>query len=62
MPFSGTNLTIGEINSWALTNIPRFQIPGDYVLIEELPKLSSGKIDIIKLQIMYESHRKLTDQ
>ena len=62
VPFSGTNLTISEINSWALTNIPRFQIPGDYVLIEELPKLSSGKIDIIKLQIMYESHRKLTDQ
>ena len=62
VPFPGKILTIGEINSWALTNIPRFQIPGDYVLIEKLPRLGSGKIDIIKLQIMYESHRKLTDQ
>lgn len=62
VPFSGTILTIGEINSWALTNIPRFQIPGDYVFIEKLPKLGSGKIDILKLQNMYESHRESTDQ
>lgn len=61
VPFPGTSLAIGEINSWAFTNIPRFQIPGDYILIEKLPKLGSGKIDILKLQIMYESHRKLTD-
>lgn len=61
VPFPGTNLTTGEINSWAFTNIPRFQIPGDYVLIEKLPKLGSGKIDILKLQIMYESHRHLTN-
>lgn len=61
VPFPGTNLTIGEINSWALTNIPRFQIPSEYILIEKLPKLGSGKIDMLQLQDMYESHRQLTD-
>jgi long-chain acyl-CoA synthetase len=61
VPFPGSSLTISEINSWALKNVPRFQIPGDYVLIEKLPKLASGKIDMIKLQTMYESLSKLTD-
>jgi long-chain acyl-CoA synthetase len=59
VPLPGICVTISEINSWALINIPRFQIPGDYFLIETLPRLGSGKIDILKLQIMYESDRHL---
>ena len=56
-----SSLTIGEINSWAFTNVPRFQIPGDYILIKKLPKLGSGKIDVLKLQVMYESHRQISN-
>jgi acyl-CoA synthetase (AMP-forming)/AMP-acid ligase II len=62
VPFPGTTLTKGEINSWALLNIPRFQIPGDYILIEKLPKLGSGKIDILKLKVMYESYSQTTNK
>jgi fatty-acyl-CoA synthase len=56
----GTSLTKSEINSWSLINIPRFQIPGDYIFLDTLPKLGSGKIDIIKLQIIFQSHGEIT--
>jgi fatty-acyl-CoA synthase len=54
--FPGASLTKSEINSWSLINIPRFQIPGDYIFLEKLPKLGSGKVDIIKLQTIFQSH------
>jgi long-chain acyl-CoA synthetase len=56
----GISLSKSEINSWSLINIPRFQIPGDYIFLERLPKLGSGKIDIIKLQIIFQSHGEIT--
>jgi len=42
-----------EINSWALLNIPKFQIPHDYIFLDSLPKLGSGKIDAVKLKSIY---------
>jgi len=48
-----------EINSWALLNIPKFQIPHDYIFLDSLPKLGSGKIDAMKLRLIYSklSHK-----
>jgi acyl-CoA synthetase (AMP-forming)/AMP-acid ligase II len=42
-----------EVNSWAVSNIPRFQLPHKYIFLENLPKLGSGKIDYIKLRSKY---------
>jgi acyl-CoA synthetase (AMP-forming)/AMP-acid ligase II len=42
-----------EINSWALLNIPKFQIPHDYIFLDSFPKLGSGKIDAMKLRSIY---------
>jgi acyl-CoA synthetase (AMP-forming)/AMP-acid ligase II len=42
-----------EVNSWAVSNIPRFQLPHKYIFLENLPKLGSGKIDSIKLRAKY---------
>lgn len=42
-----------EINSWGLLNIPKFQIPHDYIFLDSLPKLGSGKIDTLTLRSIY---------
>lgn len=42
-----------EINSWALLNIPKFQMPHDYIFLDALPKLGSGKVDSISLRSIY---------
>lgn len=40
--------------------LPRFMVPGEFVLVNQLPQLSSGKIDRKALEVDFAQHRKTT--
>ncbi|KAJ5788123.1 hypothetical protein N7457_003113 [Penicillium paradoxum] len=40
--------------------LPRFMIPGEFVLVDQFPQLPSGKIDRKKLEADFVRHRSLT--
>ncbi|KAJ3493844.1 hypothetical protein NLG97_g4473 [Lecanicillium saksenae] len=49
---------ISSCNQW----LPRFMIPGEVVLLEELPRLPSGKVNAKELQRQFEQSKSQTGQ
>jgi acyl-coenzyme A synthetase/AMP-(fatty) acid ligase len=49
-PVSGATLTAQELQSFCAERVPRYMVPESFVLRDELPKTSTGKIDRVALR------------
>lgn len=52
------NLDVKALESYTLTHLPEAMAPSEYVVVEEFPQLSSGKIDNKGLIKLWEEQRK----
>ena len=49
VPVPGQTLTVDELRSWLEPRLARFKMPREIVLIDELPRLGSGKVNRVQL-------------
>lgn len=45
VPKKGENITIESLNSYLKTKLPEYMVPQNFVIIEEMPLLSNGKVN-----------------
>lgn len=45
-----------DLNSWCFQNMPNFQRPHDFMILDTLQKLPSGKYDLIGMHKMYKDY------
>jgi fatty-acyl-CoA synthase len=49
VPMPGQPLAVDELRSWLEPRLARFKMPREIVLLEELPRLGSGKVNRVQL-------------
>ncbi len=54
---TNTNIKPTDVLDSCRRWLPGSLVPGDVVLVEDIPRLPSGKVDVLKLQIDYEQEK-----
>ena len=49
-------ITKSDLNSWCFQNMPNFQRPHDFMILDNLQRLPSGKYDLIGMHQIYTNH------
>ncbi|EEA25907.1 nonribosomal siderophore peptide synthase, putative [Talaromyces marneffei ATCC 18224] len=56
----GADLQLGDVMHFCRSKVPAYMVPGDFLVVDEFPRLESGKVDRKALEAEYLARQKET--